>query len=58
VKVGDLIRLGPSGYRDYIGVITQILSEDEHGPLDVEVLTRDGLETWETDEAGVISEAG
>ncbi len=57
MKVGDLIRLGPSGYRDYIGVITKILSEDEHGPIDVEVLTRDGLETWETDEAEVINES-
>jgi len=56
VKVGDLIRLSPA-YTDYIGVVTQILCEDEHGPLDVEVLTRDGLESWEADEAEVINES-
>jgi hypothetical protein len=56
MKVGDLIRLSPA-YTDYIGVITQVLREDEHGPLDVEVLTRDGLESWEADEAEVISES-
>jgi len=54
MKVGDLIRLSPA-YTDYIGVITQVLCEDEHGPLDVEVLTRDGLESWEADEAEVIN---
>jgi len=56
MKVGDLIRLGPD-YPDCIGVIMQILTEDEHGPLDVEVLIRDKLEKWEADEAEVISES-
>ena len=54
MKVGDLIRLSPA-YPDYIGVITQGLYEDEHGFLDVEVLTRSGLESWEADEAEVIN---
>ena len=56
MKVGDLIRLSPA-YADYIGVVTQILHEDEHGALDVEVLTCDGLESWEADEAEVINES-
>ena len=56
MKVGDLIRLSPA-YPDYIGVITQVLTQDEHGFLDVEVLTRDGLESWEADEAEVINES-
>ena len=54
MKVGDLIRLSPA-YSDTLGVVTQILLLDEHGPLDVEVLTRSGLESWEADEAEVIS---
>ena len=54
MQVGDLIRLSPA-YPDYIGVITQVLYEDEHGFLDVEVLTRSGLESWEADEAEVVS---
>ncbi len=56
MKVGDLIRLSPA-YPDYIGVITQVLREDERGFLDVEVLTRSGLESWEADEAEVINES-
>ena len=54
MKVGDLIRLGPD-YPDYIGVIVRILTEDDTGPLDVEVLIRGKLEKWEADEAEVIA---
>jgi len=55
VKVGDLIRLGPVD-SEPIGVIVQILTEDDHGPLDVKVLIGGKLESWETDEAEVLSE--
>jgi hypothetical protein len=56
MKVGDLIRLGPD-YPDYVGVIVRILTEDDYGPLDVEVLIKDKLEKWEADEAEVLSES-
>lgn len=55
MKVGDLIRLGPVD-SEPIGVIVQILTEDDHGPLDVKVLIGGKLESWETDEAEVLSE--
>jgi len=57
VKVGDLICLCPVAYPDTIGVVTQILSRDQHGPLDVKVLSRGRIEFWEADEAEVISES-
>ena len=57
MKIGDLICLCPFSHPDTIGVVTQILLLDEHGPLDVEVLTSDGVEVWEADEAEVISES-
>ena len=56
MRVGDLIRLGPD-YPDYIGVIVGILTEDDYGPLDVEVLIKGRLEKWEADEAEVVSES-
>ena len=56
MKAGDLIRLGPD-YPDYIGVIVRILTEDDTGPLDVEVLIRGKLEKWEADEAEVLNES-
>ena len=56
MKVGDLIRLGPD-FPDYIGVIVRILTEDDTGPLDVEVLIRGKLEEWEAEEAEVLSES-
>ena len=55
MKVGDMIRLSPD--YPHIGVIARILTEDDQGPLDVEVLIRGKLEQWETDEAEVISES-
>jgi len=57
MKVGDLICLSPFAYPDTLGVVTQILLLDEHGPLDVEVLTGDGIEVWEADEAEVVNES-
>jgi hypothetical protein len=57
VKVGDLICLCPVAYPDTIGVVTQILTRDQHGPLDVEVLSDGRIESWEADEAEVISES-
>ena len=56
MKVGDLIRLGPDESQP-IGVIAKILTEDDHGPLDVEVLIGGKLEKWEADEAEVLSES-
>ena len=55
MKVGDLIRLCPVAYPDTIGVVTQILARDEHGPLDIEVLHNGQIDRWEADEAEVIS---
>ena len=57
MKIGDLICLSPFAYPDTLGVVTQILLLDEHGPLDVEVLTGDGIEVWEADEAEVVNES-
>ena len=55
MKVGDLICLCPVAYPDTIGVVTQILARDEHGPLDIEVLHNGQIDRWEADEAEVIS---
>ena len=57
MKVGDLICLCPVAYPDMIGVVTQILARDKHGPLDIEVLHCGQIERWEADEAKVINEA-
>jgi predicted transcriptional regulator len=46
MKIGDLVRLGPT-YPDRIGIITRVFSEDEQGPLDVEVLIKGKLEKRE-----------
>ena len=54
MKVGDMIRLSPD--YPHVGIIARILTEDDQGPLDVEVLTVGKLEQWETDEAEVINE--
>ena len=56
MKVGDLIRLHPGKY-DEIGVVVEIVCQDQHGPLDVKVLTNGRIEKWEADEAEVISES-
>ena len=65
MKVGDLICIrsrirhpaltGPNV--DRIGVVTQILARDEHGPLDIKVLHNGQISQWEADEAEVISES-
>ena len=55
MKVGDLIRLHPGKY-DEIGVVVEIVCQDQYGPLDVKVLTNGRIEKWEADEAEVISE--
>jgi len=56
MKVGDLICLCPVAHPEAIGVVTEILSRDQHGPLDVKVLSRGRIEFWEADEAEVINE--
>jgi hypothetical protein len=56
VKVGDLIRLHPGKY-DQIGVVVEIVCQNQHGPLDVKVLVNGRIEKWEADFAEVISES-
>ena len=52
---GDASSTGPNV--DRIGVVTQILARDEHGPLDIKVLHNGQISQWEADEAEVISES-
>jgi len=56
VKVGDLIRLSPA-YPLEIGVVVEIVCQDQYGPLDVKVLANGRIENWEADEADVINES-
>jgi hypothetical protein len=58
MQVGDLICMCPFAYPDRIGVVTQILARDEHGPLDIEVMHNGQIERWEADEAEVINASG
>ena len=55
MQVGDLICLCPVAYPDTTGVLLKILTRDQHGPLDVDVLSDGRIETWEADEAEVIN---
>jgi hypothetical protein len=38
-------------------VVTEILTRDQDGPLDIEVLYKGQIEWWEADEAEVLSES-
>jgi hypothetical protein len=57
MKVGDLVCLCPISYPDTLGVVTEILTQDQDGPLDIEVLHNGQIERWEADEAEVLSES-
>jgi hypothetical protein len=57
MKVGDLVCLCPTAHPDTIGVVTEILTRDQDGPLDIEVLYKGQIEWWEADEAEVLSES-
>jgi len=46
MKIGDMVRLGPD-YPDRVGIITKILTENEHGPLEVEVMIKARPKWWE-----------